>query len=298
MALVRHGTIGDFQPGVVDWVSYTERLEQYFTANGIATDAAEQRRAILLSVCGPATYQLIRNLVAPAKPTDKTFAQLVALVKEHQQPTPSFIVQRYHFNTRVQRPGESISEFIAQLRKISEHCRYGDSLDDMLRDRLVCGCLDKRLQCKLLADPELTFAKALATAKAMETAERSAKDLHGDSTGQVHLMRRRPTRNRRSGPPKAQSQVSSTCSRCGAAHSPDSCKYKSATCHYCKNQVISQRSVERRPKTCSPPPPVRALTKWLPPTLQKSTLCTTHPLANHSPCWCPSVSTMSTCQWK
>lgn len=89
----------------------------------------------------------------------------------------------------------------------------------MLRDRLVCGCLDKRLQCKLLADPDLTFAKALATAKAMETAERSAKDLHGDSTGQVHLMRRRPTRNRRSGPPKAQSQVSSTCSRCGAAHS-------------------------------------------------------------------------------
>lgn len=160
MALVRHGTIGDFQPGVKDWVLYTERLEQYFTANGIATDAAEQRRAILLSVCGPATYQLIRNLVAPAKPTDKTFAQLVALVKEHQQPTPSFIVQRYHFNTRVQRPGESISEFVAQLRKISEHCRYGDSLDDMLRDRLVCGCLDKRLQCKLLADPELTFAKA------------------------------------------------------------------------------------------------------------------------------------------
>ena len=88
MALVRHGTIGDFQPGVEDWVSYTERLEQYFTANGIATDAAEQRRAILLSVCGPATYQLIRNLVAPAKPTDKTFAQLVALVKEHQQQHP------------------------------------------------------------------------------------------------------------------------------------------------------------------------------------------------------------------
>ena len=215
-------------------MSYTERLDLYFTANGIAPDAAEQRRAILLSVCGPATYQLIRNLVSPAKPTDKTFAELVALVKEHQQPTPSFIVQRYHFNTRVQRPGESISEFVAQLRKISEHCRYGDSLDDMLRDRLVCGCLDKRLQCKLLADPELTFAKALATAKAMATAERSAKDLHGESTGQVHLMRRRPARNRRSGPPKAQPQVSSTCSRCGAAHSADSCKYKSATCHYCK----------------------------------------------------------------
>ena len=90
-----------------------------------------------VSACGPATYQLIRNLVSPAKPTDKTFAELVSLVQEHQQPTPSFIVQRYHFNTRVQRQGESISEFIAQLRKLSEYCHYGESLDDMLRDRLV-----------------------------------------------------------------------------------------------------------------------------------------------------------------
>ena len=104
----------------------------------------------------------------------------------------------------------------------------------MLRDHLVCGCLDKCLQCKLLADPELNFVKALVTAKAMEMAKCSAKDLQGESTRQVHLMRRRPARNLHSGPLKAQPQVSSTCSRCGVGHSTDSCKYMSATCHYCK----------------------------------------------------------------
>ena len=33
-------------------------------------------------------------------------------------------------------------------------------------------------ECKLLADPDLTFAKALATTKAMEMGECSAKNLH------------------------------------------------------------------------------------------------------------------------
>ena len=52
----------------------------------------------------------------------------------------------------------------------------------------MCECLYKRLQCKLLADPELTFAKARVTAKAMETAVCSTKNFLGESTGQVHLM--------------------------------------------------------------------------------------------------------------
>ena len=40
-----------------------------------------KKRAILLSICGASTYQLIRNLVAPAKPTSKSFDDLVKLVK-------------------------------------------------------------------------------------------------------------------------------------------------------------------------------------------------------------------------
>ena len=43
---------------------YAECLEKYFLANDV--EAGDKQRAILLSVCGPATYQLIRNLAAPA----------------------------------------------------------------------------------------------------------------------------------------------------------------------------------------------------------------------------------------
>ena len=42
---------------------------------------AIQERAILLSSCGAATYQLIRNLVSPKKPTDKSFNEIVDLVQ-------------------------------------------------------------------------------------------------------------------------------------------------------------------------------------------------------------------------
>ena len=123
--MATHGNVGEFNRGVEDWQAYCERLEQYFLANDVKDVA--KKRAILLSVCGAATYQLIRNLVAPDKPTSKTFSAIVKLVKEHHTPPPpppppSVIVQRFRFNTRAQNDRESIGEFVAELRQLSEHC--------------------------------------------------------------------------------------------------------------------------------------------------------------------------------
>ena len=48
------GTVGPFNPDTDDWVVYSQRLEQFFKANGV-----EKQRAVLLSVCGNETYVLI-----------------------------------------------------------------------------------------------------------------------------------------------------------------------------------------------------------------------------------------------
>ena len=51
---------------------------------------ADRQKAILLSSVGSRTSSLMRNLVSPAKPEDKTFDELVKLLKD---PKPSEIVQ-------------------------------------------------------------------------------------------------------------------------------------------------------------------------------------------------------------
>ena len=56
-----HGTIGEFDGDRESWKLYTECLLQYLTANDV--EYADKKRAILLSGCGPTTYQLIRNIL-------------------------------------------------------------------------------------------------------------------------------------------------------------------------------------------------------------------------------------------
>ena len=73
-----HGSIGPFESSSEDWTSYTERLQQYFIANDVANE--DKKRALLLSNCGPQTYQLLKNLMAPAKPSGKSFTDIVKVL--------------------------------------------------------------------------------------------------------------------------------------------------------------------------------------------------------------------------
>ena len=66
----------------------------------------------------------------------------------------------------------------------------------MLRDRLVCRCKDQHLQCKLLAEPELTLDKAFKIAKAMEVMENETKDLQDAPTTAIYLLGRQAPANK------------------------------------------------------------------------------------------------------
>lgn len=137
----KHGTIGEFDSTQEDWESYVERVNLYFVANDI--DDAVKKRAVLLTVCGPKTYHVIRDLVAPNSPAEVEFDAIVGVVKEHFNPTPQATVQRFKFNSRSREKGETVANFVAALRHLAIHCQFGDALNDHLRDRLIQGIEDK-----------------------------------------------------------------------------------------------------------------------------------------------------------
>ena len=79
--------------------------------------------------------------------------------------------------SRRQRVGKLISTYFVELWKIAEHSDFKDTLDEMLRDRLVCRIADARVQHRLLAEHKLTFRKTLDIAQAMELASKDAQGL-------------------------------------------------------------------------------------------------------------------------
>ena len=138
-----------------------------------------------------------------------------------------------------------MAKFVEKLRHIALHCEYKDPLNDMLRDRLICGINNKRMQCCLLAE-KTTFEDTLKLALAMEAADKDAKDLTNDLEQPVHNVcsRHRPSMKQgpreREGPPR-------NCYRCGGKHSPDSCWFKEAECHACHKKGHIARVCKTNP---------------------------------------------------
>ena len=83
--------------------------------------------------------------------------ELVDALAAHYRPKPLIIVQRFQFNSRIRKEGESFAKFIAELQRLAEECEFGTFLQDMLSDRLAVGIANDRIQRRLLAEKTLTF---------------------------------------------------------------------------------------------------------------------------------------------
>ena len=99
-------------------------------------------------------------------------------------------MERFKFHSRNRKEDEGVAMYVAVLLKLSEHCNYGETLPEMLRDRLVCGINNEKIQRRLLAEPDLTLKKAEEIALAMELASKHVVDIQSTETtpSKVHQI--------------------------------------------------------------------------------------------------------------
>ena len=164
--------IGEFKPEEEQISTYLERVQLFFVANSIAE---EKQVVVLLSAVGAKTYALLRDLLAPTKPQEKTIAELSSTLTRHYEPKPIVITKHFHFHRRNQASGESVAEYVVELRRLATHCQFGEYLDEALRDRLVCGMRNTATQKRLLSEPELSLKRLSNCHKPMKPQTRMPK---------------------------------------------------------------------------------------------------------------------------
>jgi hypothetical protein len=157
----------------------------------------ELQAAAFLSMVGPKTYTLIKSLLTPEKPEKQSLTELTTVLQNHYSPVPLEIVERFKFQKRTQKQGESCAQYLASLKELSATCNFGAGLSDRLRDQFVCGLhmSHESIQKKLLTESGLTLDSALKIAKGMETAAHDVKEISAQShnSSNVHKMNVTPT---------------------------------------------------------------------------------------------------------
>ena len=145
MATVTYGKISEFDPEQERISEYLERLHLFFEANDIAN---AKKVSVLLTVIGSKTYSLLRGQLTPTLSKDKALNDLEKLLKEHFEPKPLMIAERFRFYKRPQAAGESLAEYLAELCQLAQTCEFGTFLNEALRDKFVVGMRSENIQKK------------------------------------------------------------------------------------------------------------------------------------------------------
>lgn len=92
------GNIEPFNPQQSDITAYMERIEQLFICNGIEDT---KKVALFLTLIGGEAYDVLKDLLSPALPSEKTYSALKTVLINHYGPKRLVIAERYNSITQV-----------------------------------------------------------------------------------------------------------------------------------------------------------------------------------------------------
>ena len=111
------GSMSTFDPSVDRFDMYQELFNHFCVSNDIA---GEKKKSAFLTCIGTAAYSKVKDLIIPKKIEDCTYDEIVQLLSEHYKPSCIEVAERYKFFKRTQASGESIMNFLAELKDCRE----------------------------------------------------------------------------------------------------------------------------------------------------------------------------------
>ncbi len=237
------GRLKEFDPSKEQFTTYLKRLKLYFTVNSTADD---KKKHIFLLMMGPKVYEILINLAMPKDPEKLTFDEIENALTGYFQPAKLEIVERFQFSKREQRELESINEYAMELKKMAITCNFGAFLQEALRDRLVAGLRNEKIQKEILLKNR-SFSEALKVAISLELVEKEAKEMQVQSREcnytkqnqekkhydkRSFISEKKVLRSEPSGNRDKTKEFRECCQCCGNEHL-GKCKYTDYSCKKC-----------------------------------------------------------------
>ena len=164
------------------WSRWLAMFDDWMEAIGFPTTAAfaARKAALLRASLGAEGARIYYSLAAG---TGETYQVVVERMERHFGRTASVIFNRALFTRNLQRPGESIVQFLSTLREMACKCDFLEAqFEERVRDQFAAGCFNERIRERLLQEPGTKTLEDLENlALTMERAQREAPVLASSS---------------------------------------------------------------------------------------------------------------------
>lgn len=228
-----------------NWRKFKQRFQLYLTAIGADEESTKTKASVFLHVVGDDALEVYNNFQFQALDDKMKLDKILEKFEEYCIPKRNVTFERHKFFTCVQKTGETVDQYVTELRNRSKTCEFGGLTDSLIKDRLVCGIPDNGLRERLLREQDLNLEKAINMCRAAETVKTQAKELVSESCNvdAVRREERGAVRKKCAAPgvksdtkPAQRDVQGKACGRCGTQHPPRKCPAYGKVCHNCNKK--------------------------------------------------------------
>lgn len=182
------GTIDHYHVGK-SFSNYIERFEIMCNLNKVKP---EEKKQWFISLSGDDVFDEIKLLFPKKNVEDLDYDEVIKKLKCRFDKTEPALMHRYKFYNKFQGPAESSENFVLAVRLLAESCNFKEFKDEAIRDRLIFGLRNKKLQRKILLEDEIAVeALEKMIINDEEASQRTREIVDPNDTGAVLSVKHR-----------------------------------------------------------------------------------------------------------
>lgn len=172
-----------------NWKQFRRDLEIYMTATESNDKNAKVKIAIFLNLIGRDALKLFDTFTLTTAQKEN-YDDVLKSFEDFCKPKKNVVFERFMFISRSQKDGESFDSFLMDIKRLASSCDFGAIESEMIRDRIVHGIANKKVQTRLLEMSELTYDKAVEKCRADEATQEQTMNMNKTTTSVDELKQK------------------------------------------------------------------------------------------------------------
>ena len=219
-----------------NWKIFKQKWENYTIITELDKQEQKYQVALLQHTIGDDALRIYNSFTFETPSEQRTIKEILEKFDTYAIGEINETYERYIFNKRDQKEGESFETFLAAINSLSKTCKFCDKcINSCIRDRIVIGVKDKDTQNELLKEHNLTLETCIRICKASEQAYMQSKMLKEENINLIKPRNKNISKTKDDTLARKFPTVKQ-CKFCGKTHKmkKESCPAWGKICNTCK----------------------------------------------------------------
>lgn len=156
-----------------NWRKFIRNFEIYMKAGELTTKSNSIKVNTFLNAIGEEAVEIFDTLQLTEEARG-LYESVVKAFADFCTPKKNPVYERFMFYQRKQKDGETFDSYLIDIKRLVRTCEFNDRETEMLRDQIVMGTNDSKLQTRLLEIATLTYDAAVEKCRANEATREQA----------------------------------------------------------------------------------------------------------------------------